>query len=328
MALSMETLESTIGMQPKEVNISEENRKGEDIEKETSSLYEASEKISIESPSSPRGLEPPLSQRVPCRSITEIALSRIASHLTTRSIRDPGPPPDGGFTAWLQCFLCWLVVLNTWGFVVSFGAFQTYYSSALNMNPSTVSWIGSIQAWLMFFLGAFSGRALDAGLFRPTVIIGMLIQVIGVFTMSLSTKYWQLFITQGLLIGIGGGIYFCPVIGLLSTYFSKHRGLAVCLATTGNSTGGIIFPVIVRQLLPKIGFAWTVRVLGFVNLVCLVLVIAFTKPRLPPRKSGPIIEWSAAKDVPYTLYVLAVCFMIAAIYWVFYYVSNDLAERR
>jgi hypothetical protein len=62
-------------------------------------------------------------------------------------------------------------------------------------------------------------------------------------------------------------------------------------------------------------------------LVCLVLVIAFMKPRLPPRKSGPIIEWSAAKDVPYALFVLAVFLMIGAIYWVFYYVSNDQAER-
>jgi MFS family permease len=179
----------------------------------------------------------------------------------------------------------------------------------------------------MFFLGAFSGRALDAGLFRPTIIIGILTQLTGVFMMSLSTKYWQLFITQGLLTGIGGGIFFCPVIGLLSTYFSKHRGLAVGLSTTGNSAGGIIFPIIVQQLLPKIGFAWTVRVLGFVNLVCLVLVIAFMKPRLPPRKSGPVIEWSAAKDVPYALFVLAVFLMIGAIYWVFYYVSKYQAER-
>lgn len=321
MTLSME---SKVGMLPQEANISEGNHKGKDIEKEAGSLYETSEKISIESSSSPRGPEPLPLQTA---SRLSIALNQIASYLTTRSIRDPGPPPDGGFTAWLQCFLCWLVVLNTWGFVLSFGAFQTYYTSALNMDPSTVSWIGSVQAWLMFFLGAFSGRALDAGLYRPTIVIGILFQLIGIFTMSLSTKYWQLFITQGLLIGIGGGIFFCPVIGLLSTYFSKHRGLAMGLATTGNSTGGIIFPVIVQQLLPKIGFAWTVRVLGFVNLVSLVLVIAFTKPRLPPRTSGPVIEWAAAKDVPYALYVLAVCLMIAAIYWMFYYVSNDLAER-
>lgn len=317
MALSME---KAVGISRKNIETTIENSRSEDIEKEAASLSESSEHInSSQNPDEQQ--DHPLSRTTSRKSVVENTLSRLASHLTTRSIRDPGPPPDGGFTAWLQCFLCWLVVLNTWGFVLSFGAFQTYYSSTLNMDPSTVSWIGSVQAWLMFFLGAFSGRALDAGLFRPTIIIGILFQLIGMFMMSLSTKYWQLFITQGVLIGIGGGIFFCPAMGLLSTYFSKHRGIAVGLATTGNSTGGMIFPVLVQQLLPKIGFAWTVRVLGFVNLVSLFLVIAFMKPRLPPRKSGPIIEWSALKDIPYVLFVLGVFLLICAIYWVFYYVS-------
>jgi MFS family permease len=256
------------------------------------------------------------------KSATATALSRIASRLATASLPEPGPPPDGGLTAWTQCFLTWLVVFNTWGFVNSFGAFQTYYSSTLNLPQSTISWIGSTQAFLMFFLGAFSGRAFDAGLLRPVIILGIIVQLVGMFCMSLSTKYWQLFVTQGVLTGIGGGIFFCPSMGLLSTYFSKHRGIAVGISTTGNSTGGIIFPLIVRQLLPKVGFAWTVRVLGFVNLASLVVVVAFMKPRLRPRKAGPIIEWTAIRDVPYVLFVLGVCFLMAGVYFVFYYVRQ------
>jgi MFS family permease len=87
--------------------------------------------------------------------------------------------------------------------------------------------------------------------------------------------------------GNWSGLFFTPVMGLMSTYFLKRRGMALGLATTGNSVGGLIYPVIVRQLLGKVGFGWTVRVLGFLNLVALSFVIAFMKPRLPPRKSGP-----------------------------------------
>jgi len=140
--------------------------------------------------------------------------------------------------------------------------------------------------------------------------------------MSLATKYWQLFLTQGVLTGIGGGIFFCPVMGLMSTYFAKRRGLALGIATSGNATGGIIYPVIVRQLLPKIGFGWTVRVLGFVNLATLGITVAFMKPRLPPRKSGPIIDWQSIKDVPYVLFVIGCCFLMAAVYFVFYYIAS------
>lgn len=48
-------------------------------------------------------------------------LNRIASRVTTRSLPDPGPPPDGGTRAWIQCAMAWIVVFNTWGYVNSFG---------------------------------------------------------------------------------------------------------------------------------------------------------------------------------------------------------------
>jgi MFS family permease len=218
-------------------------------------------------------------------------------------------------------FCAWLIIMNTWGFVNSFGAFQTYYGTILPQSPSTISWIGSIQASLMFFLGTFSGRALDAGLFFPTVLFGLIFQLAGIFAMSAATKYWQLLITHGLLTGIGGGIIFCPAMGLVATYFLKRRGAALGIVTTGNATGGLIYPLVVRQLLPQVGFGWTVRVLGFVNVACLAVILALMKPRLPPRKSGPIIEWSAFKDIPYMLFVIGTCCLMAAVYFVFYYVS-------
>ncbi|KAL5463112.1 hypothetical protein PMIN06_001349 [Paraphaeosphaeria minitans] len=142
--------------------------------------------------------------------------------------------------------------------------------------------------------------------------------------MSAAKNYWQLLLTQGICTGIGGGIFFMPVMSLVATYFAKRRGLAVGLVTVGNSVGGMIYPTVVRQLLPQVGFGWTVRVLGFVNVVCLTVVIAFTKPRLPPRKSGPLWDKDSLKDIPYILFVLGICCLMPAIYFVSYYVSTDI----
>lgn len=208
------------------------------------------------------------------------------------------------------------------GFVNSFGAFQTHYQSILPQSASTISWIGSIQAWLLFAVGMFSGRALDAGFFRPTITVGIGFQLLGLFTMSVSKTYWQLLLTHGICTGLAMGIYFVPIMGLCSTYFAKRRGMAIGIITTGNSAGGIIYPVVVRQLLPKVGFGWTVRVLGFFNVVSLAVVIAFMKPRLPPRKAGPLVDAASLRDVPYLLHVLGLCFLMPAVYFVFYYVSH------
>jgi hypothetical protein len=81
-------------------------------------------------------------------------LSRIS---TTKSFRDPGPPPDGGAMAWTQALMAHVVVFNTWGYVNSFGIFQTYYVGALGHPPSDISWVGTVQIFLLFFIGTFSG---------------------------------------------------------------------------------------------------------------------------------------------------------------------------
>ena len=48
-------------------------------------------------------------------------LSRVASRITTRSITDPGPAPDGGFKAWTQVAMGWLAIATTWGWINCFG---------------------------------------------------------------------------------------------------------------------------------------------------------------------------------------------------------------
>lgn len=64
-------------------------------------------------------------------------LSRTPSHISI----DPGPPPDGGLAAWTQVIMGHLTVFNTWGFINSFGVFQTYYVATLGHPPSDISWV-------------------------------------------------------------------------------------------------------------------------------------------------------------------------------------------
>lgn len=256
--------------------------------------------------------------------ITSNALDRVSSRLTTRSLPDPGPPPDGGLKAWTQIACGWLAIATTWGWINCFGVFQTYYTLNLDVSPSAISWIGTVQNFLSFVLGAVSGRLLDAGFFLPTALVGVTIQLLGIFMMSLSTQYWQLLLTQGVLCGVGGGLFFTPCMGVMATWFSKRRSFAMGVASTGNSAGGMIYPVIVRQLLPQLGFAWTVRVLGFMNMGLLAFVLAFMRPRLPPRKSDALIDWSAFRELPFSVYSLGMFFQVWNIYYTLYYVSHDI----
>lgn len=116
---------------------------------------------------------------------------------------------------------------------------------------------------------------MDAGYYRYCLIGGFAFQIIGIFMISLCKQYWQVFLAQGLCCGIGDGLFFCPTTALIATYFVK-KGQAIALGFTlsGSSTRGLIFPTLVRQLLPKIGFKWTVRCIVFVVLFCFIICLA------------------------------------------------------
>ncbi len=163
--------------------------------------------------------------------------------------------------------------------------------------------------FLLFFISTWTGRLTDAGYFKQIIILGTVLQILGLFMASLSTQYWQLFLAQGVCLGLGNGCLFCPMISLVSTYFSKKRSLAIGMVACGSATGGLVFPAMVQQLLPKVGFGWTLRALGFVQLACLVTCIIFAKQRLPPRRAGPIVEWTAFKELPYSLFATGIFFV-------------------
>ncbi|KAH8723855.1 MFS monocarboxylate transporter-like protein [Phaeosphaeriaceae sp. PMI808] len=248
--------------------------------------------------------------------------TRVLSRRSIAASIDPGPPPEGGTIAWIQVLCTHLTILNTFGFFSSFGVYQTYYVNTLGIAPSTVSWIGSFQVFLLFGIGTFTGRATDAGYFRSLYITGAVFQIVGIFTIAESTKVWHLFLSQALCLGIANGLQFCPSMAVVATYFVKKRAFVLGLASLGACTGGVIFPVIVQQCLPRIGFPWTTRIIGFIMLITNLINIALFRTRLPPRKSGPIVDWDSFKEVPYSLYCTGMFFNFWGLYYAFFYIGS------
>ncbi|KAF5012136.1 hypothetical protein FDECE_1785 [Fusarium decemcellulare] len=240
---------------------------------------------------------------------------------------DPGEPPDGGLRAWLQVVTGHLVAFNAWGYLISFGIFQPYYEDEFSLPPSVVSWVGSLEVCLIFLIGTFSGRAFDAGYYRTALAVGFFLQVLGIFMTSIASEFWQVLLAQGITQGLGNGIVFAPTIANMSTYFTKKRTMAISAAACGAGTGGMVFPLIAQQLLPKIGFRWTVRVMGLVVLVASVIIMAIAKTRLPGRKAGPIVELAAFKELSYVLFAVAMFFTLWPT-WIAYNYSRQYATDK
>ncbi|KAH7150666.1 riboflavin transporter MCH5 [Fusarium sp. MPI-SDFR-AT-0072] len=231
------------------------------------------------------------------------------------------PPPDGGFWAWISVVSGFFIILNTWGVFLSFGVFQTYYARELERSPSDISWIGSFELSLLFFTGGPAGVLTDAGFFRGAVNTGAVLVVFGTFMTSLSKTYWQVFLAQGVCVGLGNGLVFTPTMTVMSTYFSRKRELAMGLAACGSTVGGLIFPSMARTLLPNIGFGWTMRSIGFLQFGTLVVALALLRPRAMPRAKGPLVDWVTFNELDYTFYA-AGCFLVyIGVFFPFFYLT-------
>ncbi|KAK4452462.1 major facilitator superfamily domain-containing protein [Podospora aff. communis PSN243] len=234
---------------------------------------------------------------------------------------DEFQPPDGGLVAWSQVAAGCLINMMAWGYPSTFGVFQLYYRDTLGLPEAQISWIGSLQTFLAFFLCTLSGRLADAGHVRSTVIAGSFLVVFGTFMTSLATKYWEIFLAQGLCTGLGLGIVFMPPLAIINSYFDKNRSYALAISATGTGIGSVVFPATIQYLIPQIGFPWAVRCSAFVALFISAASLSMLRPRLSPRKSGPLVEWQAFKELPYTLFAIGGFLFFWALYFGFFFVN-------
>lgn len=235
----------------------------------------------------------------------------------------PPPPPNGGLTAWLQVTGAFMIMFNTWGLINTFAVFQTYYSSGalFNESSSNISWIGSIEYFLLQLTGIVAGPIYDRGYLRLLLLSGSFLVVFGYMMLSLCHEYWQAMLAQAICVGIGSGLLFTPAVSLLSTWFSSHIGLAVGIASSGSSLGGVIYPIVLYRLIGPIGLPWAVRTVAFIALGTIILPIIVLKQRVVPPKPRALIDWSAFTEAPYITSALAVLVVFIGNSVLIFYIS-------
>lgn len=216
------------------------------------------------------------------------------------------------------------------GTVNAFGVFQTYYHIGFlsDESPSNISWIGSIQSFLLLVIGVITGPLYDAGYFRALILTGTSLIVLGFMMTSLCTQYWQVILAQAICIGLGQGCLFIPSVAIIPQYFTNKKAFATGLASSGSSLGGVIYPMVFSQLQPRIGFSWATRVLGFISLTTCLVSISVMRVRQMPKQRRSLVEFAAFKETPYSLFCLAMFFGYAGAFGPIYYISSYAIDTR
>ncbi|KAF4629096.1 hypothetical protein G7Y89_g9054 [Cudoniella acicularis] len=228
------------------------------------------------------------------------------------------PPPDGGFNAWLVVFGAWCGFFVTFGWMNSVGVFQEYYqqNQLSSYSSSTIAWIPSTEIFMLSGGGVVFGKIFDSFGPRYLLLVGSFLHVFGLMMTSLSSQYYQFFLAQSVCSAAGASAVFYASMNSVSTWFLKRRATALGIVASGSSLGGVILPIMVNRLIPKIGFAWTIRAVAFIILGLLLITNLTTKSRVThSRKPFTVMEFIIPlKEPAFLLVALASFFFFFGTY--------------
>ncbi|KAK7203037.1 major facilitator superfamily domain-containing protein [Myxozyma melibiosi] len=199
-------------------------------------------------------------------------------------------PPDYGIKAWTCVFGAFCGIFASFGYIQVIGVFTEYYGQhqLQTYSSSQIAWITSVQTWLTVFCGVIVGRLYDIFGPTPLIIPGAIIMNLGIMMTSLCTEYYQFILAQGICTALGASLLFNPCVSAISTWFVKRRATASGIANAGSSLGGVIIPIIFRNVEKRAGFGWGVRAVGFLLTFFSVLCCLTVTSRLNPPGRQPI----------------------------------------
>lgn len=198
-------------------------------------------------------------------------------------------------------------------------------------SASQVSLINGMQGGFSFLLGPFVGRFCDKygprivswkGGFLVIVIVviekltnqvhirpahnyktcpvGVTLQVVANVSASFCTTIQTLWVTQGILFGIGCCFVQNSSVSAPAQWFSKKLSIALGISMCGSGLGGLALSFVTQSLLNGMGPVWTLRIYAIMNAALLFPSALALRTRAPPpgtiHRKQPLISLDLFKN--------------------------------
>jgi MFS transporter, OFA family, oxalate/formate antiporter len=163
---------------------------------------------------------------------------------------------------WIQLLLGFIVMMTisspqyVWTLFVP--SFQKTTGSILSEVQWTITILIVLQTWLAPMQGFLVER------FGPKLLIGLgaLMSGSGWIASSYIQTIWGLYATYGLLCGVGTGIVYIGIIGLMVKWFPDRRGLATGVVAAGYGFGAILTTFPIDSMIKASSYQHTLVVFG------------------------------------------------------------------
>ncbi|XP_075780747.1 monocarboxylate transporter 10-like [Pelodiscus sinensis] len=197
------------------------------------------------------------------------------------------PPPDGGW-GWVVVLAACTHALLVSGFHNAFGVYMISLLETFQSSRSRTAWIGSVSYGFIMIFGPVSGKLLQKYGAIKVAVLGALVVMLGVICSSFAGDIRVLFLTHGILVGVGSSFASTPGLIMVSLYFTTKRSFATGIVMAGGAAGTLVQNQVHRYLIKAFGWRTSLRV--YCGILTLCIFAGFAYRPLEKRRHPSVVE--------------------------------------
>jgi MFS transporter, OFA family, oxalate/formate antiporter len=207
-------------------------------------------------------------------TITEVSATGVSAQSATS-------------TRWVQLVLGLIAMMSISSPQYVWTLFTVPLKDSLGVPLSAIQVTLSVLIVLQTFLSPLQGYLIDRFGARFLIASGCLLSGLGWITAGYATSLIGLYFTYGLFCGIGTGIVYVGIVGLMVRWFPDRRGFATGIVAAGYGFGALLTTFPIDTMMKESGYQHTLVVFGIIlGLVGAVAALAIRMPTaddvLPP----------------------------------------------
>ncbi len=200
--------------------------------------------------------------------------------MTTATLDGASAARAGSGVRWLQLLLGFIVMMTISSPQYVWTLFTNDFMKTTGAKLSDVQWTITILIVLQTWLAPAQGYLVER--FGPKLLIGLgaVLSGLGWVASSYITNLTGLYLTYGVLCGIGTGIVYIGIVGLMVKWFPERRGFATGIVAAGYGFGAIFSTFPIDEMMKTKGYQPTLATFGAIfAVVGLIAALMLRAPR-------------------------------------------------
>ena len=202
-------------------------------------------------------------------------------------------------TRWIQLVLGLIAMMSISSPQYGWAFFTKPLRDSLGVQLSALQVTFTLLIVLQTFLSPLQGYLIDKFGARLLIASGCLLSGLGWILAGYATSLTGLYLTYGLFCGVGTGIVYVGVVGLMVRWFPDRRGFATGVVAAGYGFGALLTNTPIYNMIDASGYQHTLIVFGIIlGIVGAAAALALRLPTDDDVLPQPAVEVSSVGTPP------------------------------